>query len=311
MYNKTEAEIMMNWAGDGSFFPVTVLCITYNHEQFIGQAIDGFLKQETNFPFQILIHDDASTDATASVIRSYEKEFPNLIKVIYQDVNQYSQGIKPIKLLMDGLKTDYIALCEGDDYWVDELKLQKQYDFMCNNLEYSISFHDSMIVDQDNKLTGKSKLNNLSIKVVDSEMLMLGIFAIPTQTAFFRNIIDLPFEYSKIVNEDTFIFSLLGQHGCAINQTEIKSAVYRLHDGGVWSSKSNILRTSQLINSYFWISSYFERCGLKRVSFYYKLKILSIVLSRGGGVPRFLLYLPAFFYGKIKRYVYLVWYSNR
>lgn len=311
MYDKTEAEIMMNWNGDGSFFPVTVLCITYNHERFIGQAIDGFLKQETNFPFQILIHDDASTDATASIIRDYEKKFPNLIKVIYQTVNQYSQGVKPIKLLMDGLRTDYIALCEGDDYWVDELKLQKQYDFMCKNMDCAISFHDSMIVNQDNELVAKSKLNNSTIKVVDSEMLMLGVFAIPTQTAFFRNVIDLPFEYSRVVNEDTFIFSLLGQHGYAIHQNEIKSSVYRLHEGGVWSSKSNVLRSAQLINSYFWISSYFEGCGLRRISFYYRLKILSIALGRGRDLPGFLFFLPTFFYGKVKRYLNLAWHSGR
>ena len=102
---------------------VTISCITYNHEKFIAQAIEGFLMQKTNFEIEILIHDDASTDNTASIIREYEKN-DSRIKVIYQSENQFSKGVKPsLKFLWPIARGKYIALCEGDDYWTDPYKL--------------------------------------------------------------------------------------------------------------------------------------------------------------------------------------------
>jgi glycosyltransferase involved in cell wall biosynthesis len=108
---------------------VSIFCITYNHALFIKDAIDGFLNQRTTFPVEILIHDDASTDKTAEIIREYEKKFPKLIRPFYQKVNQFSQGVDPFKeILIPCALGKYIALCEGDDYWTDPLKLQKQMD---------------------------------------------------------------------------------------------------------------------------------------------------------------------------------------
>jgi glycosyltransferase involved in cell wall biosynthesis len=106
---------------------VSITCITFNHERFIHEAIMGFLKQETTFPVEILVNDDASTDRTAEVVREFEKRYPQLIFPIYQETNQFSQGINPfLGFLFPRARGKYIALCEGDDYWVDPLKLQKQ-----------------------------------------------------------------------------------------------------------------------------------------------------------------------------------------
>jgi glycosyltransferase involved in cell wall biosynthesis len=117
---------------------VSISCITYNHEPYIRDCIDGFLMQKTNFRFEILIHDDASIDGSADVIREYERKFPDLIKPIYQVENQYSQGINPSTFNSNRAKGKYIAFCEGDDYWTDPLKLQKQVDFLENNPEYGL-----------------------------------------------------------------------------------------------------------------------------------------------------------------------------
>lgn len=139
---RTEEEIIANWKGDLEKPVVSVCCITYNHEPYIEDALEGFLIQETDFPFEILIHDDASTDRTADIIREYEAKYPKLIKPIYQVENQYSKGalISPT-FNYPRAKGQYIAVCEGDDYWTYKKKLQKQYDFMEFNPEYSACAH--------------------------------------------------------------------------------------------------------------------------------------------------------------------------
>ena len=92
--------------------------------------MEGFVRQKTDFPFEILVYDDASPDGTADIIRKYEKEYPHLIKPVYQTVNQYSQGLRPGHQNRQRATGKYIAMCEGDDYWIDERKLQKQVDYM-------------------------------------------------------------------------------------------------------------------------------------------------------------------------------------
>jgi len=119
---------------------VSVSCITYNHEPYIRQCLDGFLMQQCDFEYEILIHDDASTDGTSEIIREYQEKYPEIIKPIIQTENQWSQGVRGImaKFNFSRARGKYIALCEGDDYWTDPLKLQKQVDFLENNPEYSL-----------------------------------------------------------------------------------------------------------------------------------------------------------------------------
>lgn len=107
---------------------VSVLCATFNHEKYIADAIQGFLKQQCDFEFEILIQDDASTDGTAEVIKAFVQQYPNRIHPILYKENQLQKGIRPFPSLAKYAKGRYIALCEGDDYWHDPLKLQKQVD---------------------------------------------------------------------------------------------------------------------------------------------------------------------------------------
>ena len=108
---------------------VSVYCLAYNHEKYIKQALEGFIKQKTNFKYEVIVHDDASTDGTADIIREYEQLYPDIIKGIYQKENQYSKRVRIVqKYIYPVLKGKYIAVCEGDDYWTDSNKLQLQYD---------------------------------------------------------------------------------------------------------------------------------------------------------------------------------------
>lgn len=137
-YKEPTPIAMQQW--DSNVAPiVSIQCITYNHENYIRDAIEGFLMQKTTFPVEILIHDDASNDSTSDIIRVYESRFPNLIKPIYQTENQYSKKRGLIsKIQNDRSKGKYIAKCEGDDYWIDPLKLQKQVTFLEENKDYGL-----------------------------------------------------------------------------------------------------------------------------------------------------------------------------
>ena len=110
---------------------LSIFCITYNHAPYIKDAIEGFLQQKTNFPVEIVIHDDASTDGTDNIIKEYEKKYPELIIPIYEKENQYSQGVRINRdIMMPKIRGKYMAICEGDDYWTNPNKLQKQVDYL-------------------------------------------------------------------------------------------------------------------------------------------------------------------------------------
>ena len=130
---------------------VSICCITYNHAPFIRKCLDGFLMQETKFPIEILIHDDASSDGTDGIIREYAEKYPDLIYPIFEFVNQYSRGNQNVIDFYNyrRAKGKYIAYCEGDDYWTDPDKLQKQVDFMELHPDYSVCFHRCKYFDEN------------------------------------------------------------------------------------------------------------------------------------------------------------------
>ena len=129
----SENEIFSRIESDWSHPTVSFLCITYNQKDYIEQTIIGFLSQKTSFPYEILIHDDCSEDGTQDIIENYRLKYPNIIRCIYQTENKYSQGISPIIIGGKACKSDYIALCEGDDYWINENKIENQFRFMISD----------------------------------------------------------------------------------------------------------------------------------------------------------------------------------
>lgn len=126
---------------------VSIICLTYNHAEYIRQCLEGFLMQQTDFSFEIIVHDDASTDGTAIIVKEYAEKYPDRFVPVLQTVNQYSQGVSIGKTFLYPLaKGKYIAECEGDDYWTDPLKLQRQVDFLENHPDYVLCSTDCMMM---------------------------------------------------------------------------------------------------------------------------------------------------------------------
>lgn len=148
--NKTQDEVMRNWTGGMNQPVVSICCITYNHQEFIGDALEGFLMQITTFPFEIIVYDDCSTDETQNIIKQYQNRYPDIIKPLLQEENQYSKGrnIMPL-FVFPKARGKYIATCEGDDYWTDHLKLEKQVALMEVHKEINFSFHKVFVINRD------------------------------------------------------------------------------------------------------------------------------------------------------------------
>lgn len=140
---RNQDQIISSWSLKADDILVSVVCISYNHEDYIEVAIKGFLEQETNFPIEIIIHDDASTDRSQEIILAYKKRYPKIIKVKLQSDNQFSKdaGMSILKYLIANSEGRYIAFCEGDDCWISAKKLQNQVDYMNHNLDCSLTFH--------------------------------------------------------------------------------------------------------------------------------------------------------------------------
>lgn len=207
---------------------VSIVCLTYNHVQYIRNCIDGFLDQRTNFLFEIIIHDDASTDGTSDIIKEYFIKYPKLIKPILQKQNQYSiYGNFGIILdnCFNKCSGKYIALCEGDDYWIDPLKLQKQFDLLQSNNSIALSFHNAKVINISN---GKEHIfvNNLQQGNIPYWKLILLPWCTPTASFFFRSSCLLGMKQPKDINSDMFILYSCGVKGSIYYINEI-SSIYR------------------------------------------------------------------------------------
>ncbi len=224
---------------------VSISCITYNHAPFIRQCLDGFLMQQCDFEYEILIHDDASTDGTSDIIREYQKKYPEIIKPIIQTENQWSQGVRGIniKFNFSRAKGKYIALCEGDDYWTDPLKLQKQVEFLEENEEYSFCAHTYNIVREQDILKQKDgeerKVNYLKENSTITLEQYIKTKSIKTLTVLYRSIYynDVAFinnSYNKLktISGDWLLFyKLLVLGNCYVFPEEM--GTYRISPQGV------------------------------------------------------------------------------
>ena len=211
---------------------VSVLMITYGHEKYIAQAIDGVLMQETNFQVELIIANDHSPDNTDTIVRKYinENSKGDLIKNFNHDKNL---GMMPNFLFaLEQTEGEYIAMCEGDDYWTDPLKLQKQVDFLEKNTEYSMICHDALIIDEINN-SSKLYFGPTKKKQICSTKDTLNIQFCPTASIVFRKQALLPLSNLNFVVDagDQALVQLISLNGLLYRMYEVMS-VYRVTSTG-------------------------------------------------------------------------------
>jgi glycosyltransferase involved in cell wall biosynthesis len=276
---RSQQEITKNWGTEPTPL-VSVCCITFNHVCFIKDAIDSFLMQESNFPFEIILHDDASTDGTTDIVKDYSARYPAIIKSITQAENQFSRGglINP-RLVFPKAKGKYIALCEGDDYWIDKQKLQKQVSFLEANPDYVIAYTDCQPFDEEGEVNadfGGARRDLESIELKKATPIF-------TLTACFRNVIkDIPQDVMAARFGDLVLWSLLGQHGKGKYLSDVSPSMYRVHDGGIFSKKSTSNKYEMDVITKAALLAYWQRVGDEELCEFYKKEVLkSSIISLG------------------------------
>jgi glycosyltransferase involved in cell wall biosynthesis len=271
----TESEVMKRWKKTLGEPLVSIICIAYNHERHIHDAIKGFLIQQSDYPFEIIIHDDVSTDNTQSIIKSYQETYPKIIKSIIQKENQFSQDPnRVISIPLKEAKGKYVAICEGDDFWIEPLKLQRQVSYLESNTDFSMCIHNAVVY---NLYQGTQNLFNLKAipETLSVKDVILRSWFSPTASFLFRNnIINLPTNMS--VNGDMLLLFLNALEG----KIHCSNKIMSVYNYGTINSLSDTLKDNktELYQKRINLLSYINTRTKYKYAFYTILNYLKIKL---------------------------------
>lgn len=220
---------------EDSGLKVTIQCTVYNHESFLRQCMDGFVMQKTNFRFEAIVHDDASTDGSAAIIREYAEKYPEIIKPIFEKENLYSKRDGSLRRVMyANTHGKYVAICEGDDYWTDPYKLQKQVDFLESHPGYVMCSHRwREYMQTEDAFSEIAEFPESGVEYDLNTLVHGKWFFQPLTVVYRRDALDLDrFTYKYAI--DVVLFYELLKQGKGYCLPDVM-AVYRIHSGGVWS----------------------------------------------------------------------------
>lgn len=216
---------------------VSIHCLVYNHEKYIRQCLDGFVMQQTNFAFEAIVHDDVSTDGSVAIIKEYAERYPEIIKPIIETENQYSKGgfAHVNNILRKKSQGRYIAWCEGDDYWIDPHKLQKQVDYLEAHPEICMCTHAWNVVTGDGKSLGSVCVLNHD-GMLDAGKVIQNVYAPQTATFLYRNRGEMPAFFKKLDVGDYPIRVYNAISGGVYYMNTVMSC-YRRYSSGSWTSQ--------------------------------------------------------------------------
>ena len=219
---------------------VAIHCLVYNHEPYLRDCFEGFVMQQTNFPFVAIVHDDASTDGSAAIIREYEEKYPHIFKPIYETENQYSKRDGSLDRIMnaaiDATGAKYVAMCEGDDYWTDPLKLQKQVDFMEANPEYGLCYTDyNRLEDAMQTLTESMFERQMQYRPISYEQHLLKPGYLAPMTWLYRHELMNLITKANVHTDGTYAYMLEFLYNSKVAYIPQVTAVYRSHAGSASS----------------------------------------------------------------------------
>lgn len=222
---------------------VSIAVLTYNHENYIKQAIDSFLMQKTNFDFEIIIGDDASIDNTQNILSNYQKKHPSRFKITYHSENI---GMIPNFIqTIENCSGKYIAFCEGDDYWIDENKLQRQIDFLEKNEDFSICFHEVKIFEEESQTLKDDFITKNNKSTYNISDLVKSNF-MHTPSVIIRNNFTIPQWFYDLPIGDWPLYLLLIEDK-KIKKIDTPMAAYRIHNQSAWSSKKSLYKITKTI----------------------------------------------------------------
>ena len=280
---RPESDVTARWS-DGPPV-VSVLCSTYQHVAFIEDALRGFLGQDTPFPFEVIVRDDASTDGTADVVRDYAARFPTIIRAILEPVNRFPEE-KGLWRMRAAARGEFIALCEGDDYWIDATKLARQVAALRARPDAVLAHHERVVI-RDGIVTDEAI--RWPQQTRDWRATELGRSREPVSgSVVFRNVDSYDGRVSRgITYEDNFLWLRLSRHGGAVFTPDLTASVYRVHDGGAHSGVPPVARVPRAAESWYWMSVWFAEDGDDDRASYCAMR--SIAAVAGGleqsGVP--------------------------
>jgi len=238
---------------------VSVVMITYNHESYITQAIESILMQETNFDYEIVIGEDCSTDRTRDIVKSFVAKYPDKILGLYPEKNLGMN--RNFIQTYQACRGEYFAILEGDDYWLDSKKLQKQVDFLDTHPDFPICFHNAMIAYEDKVNANHPYCSKTQPEILSIENLLMENF-IPTCSTLWRGglilIKELPDWFYQIKQVDWPMHIFHAEHGKIGYINEIM-AVYRVHNQSNWSSQSDLWKIEAMIQCVNYLKTYFSK----------------------------------------------------
>ncbi|MEM8491230.1 MAG: glycosyltransferase [Pseudomonadota bacterium] len=256
---------------------VSVCCAAFNHEHCIEQALSGILAQQTDFSFELIVHDDASNDSTLSIVDAYAEAYPAIIRVIRQQENQWSRGRRILpEFMLPKTRGEYIAICEGDDYWSDPGKLRKQVAFLEQNPGYVICYTNCSAFRDDGQSTAEPSGVRWDLTARELQCAP-PIF---TLTACFRNVLkEWPPELSRGRYGDLLMWSLLGDYGKGKYLGDIGPSRYRVHDAGIHSMRTRSARIEMALETFMVMFLYRMRKGDRAVAVRYLQDIVVLALK--------------------------------
>ncbi|MFN8256697.1 MAG: glycosyltransferase [Bacteroidales bacterium] len=263
---------------------VSVCMITYNHEKYIAQAIEGVVMQNTNFDFELVIGEDCSLDATRKICLDFKEKYPEKIRLL---LNEKNLGMMPNFIqTLNVCNGKYIALCEGDDYWTDPKKLQKQVDLLENNSDFVMSFHNTKVEYDNGQKTELS--NNYKKDTILTIVDLIKEWNIMTASLVFKNVLPkkYPDWFYQLKNGDYGLELLLGDKG-QIYYHNIVMAAYRKHVGGISNLYWGInlrLELIKLLNNFNQYSKFKYKSQIKETVKHNLMKIKEFYTSENCGI---------------------------
>lgn len=256
---------------------VSICCITYNHEHYITEALDGFLMQKVNFKYEIIIGDDCSTDHTRKIVEEYIQKYPNIVRLVKQAPNV--GAIKNQIKTLNEAKGKYIALCDGDDYWTDSSKLQRQVDFMESHKDCAICSHYTQVINEEGALVYEN-LSPVALEFTYGDVLLgkreeTRVCSMLIKNNYLIKQISRQHWLYHTYGTDTFfkLYTVAHSHGKIYVLPEVM-AVYRLHKNGVWSLIDAKVRKSRMVSDFNILINNFN------YSTDYKRKLLKIYIKQ-------------------------------